>query len=72
MAPGYEYPALSFFILGVIVQVCSAAYLTLLIFAGAKLAERVRRYQRLSAVGTGGVGAAFIGFGVKLAGVGVR
>ncbi|WP_157271039.1 leucine efflux protein LeuE [Azohydromonas aeria] len=68
VSPDYEYPALSFFILGAIVQIFSAAYLTLLIFAGSKLAERVRRYQRLSAVGTGGVGAAFIGFGVKLAG----
>ena len=72
VAPGYEHPALSFLILGLIVQVCSAVYLTVLIFAGARLAAQFRRHRKLSAAGTGGVGAAFIGFGVKLAGATLR
>ena len=68
VAPDYEHPALSFLILGAIVQTCSALYLTMLIFAGARLAEKFKRHQKMAAAGTGGVGAAFIGFGVKLAG----
>jgi leucine efflux protein len=68
VAPDYPYPALSFFILGFIVQICSALYLSTLIFGGAHLAEQFRRRQRLSATATGGVGGLFIGFGVKLAG----
>lgn len=72
VVPGYERPALSFLILGLIVQICSAVYLTVLIFAGAKLAARFRRHRKLSAAGTGGVGAAFIGFGMKLAGAALR
>ncbi|NMG43411.1 leucine efflux protein LeuE [Aromatoleum toluvorans] len=65
--PGYAYPALSFAILGTIVQVCSAAYLSALIFGGAHLAAQFRRRRRLSAAATGGVGGLFIGFGAKLA-----
>ena len=66
--PGYPHPALSFLLLGAIVQVCSALYLSVLIFAGARLAEQFRRRRRLAAAATGGVGGLFIGFGVKLAG----
>ena len=65
--PAYAHPELSFAILGVIVQVCSAAYLSLLIFGGAKLADAFRRRRRTSAIATGGVGGLFIGFGAKLA-----
>lgn len=65
--PGYPHPALSFAILGAIVQACSALYLSALIFGGAHLAQQLRRRRRLSAGATGGVGAMFIGFGVKLA-----
>lgn len=65
--PGYEHPALSFVLLGLVVQVCSAAYLSLLIFAGAKLAAQFKQHQRVSATATAGVGALFMGFGAKLA-----
>ena len=65
--PGYAYPVLSFAILGTIVQVCSAIYLSALIFGGAHLAAQFRRRRRLSAAATGGVGGLFIGFGAKLA-----
>lgn len=65
--PGYAYPALSFAVLGLIVQTFSFLYLSTLILAGSRLAEHFRRRRRLSAGATGGVGALFVGFGVKLA-----
>lgn len=65
--PAYAHPALSFLLLGSIVQICSAAYLSLLIFGGAYLAQQFRRRRRLAAAGTGSVGGLFLGFGAKLA-----
>lgn len=68
VSPTYAHPALSFLILGVVVQVCSMLYLSVLIFGGALLAETFRRRRKLSASAMGGVGGLFIGFGAKLAG----
>jgi len=68
VSPAYPHPALSFLILGLIVQVCSALYLSALIFGGVHLARQFRRRRRLSAAATGSVGSLFLGFGVKLAG----
>ncbi|ESJ23545.1 MULTISPECIES: leucine efflux protein LeuE [unclassified Cupriavidus] len=65
--PQFAYPVLSFAALGLVCQVCSFAYLTAIIFVGAKLAEAFRRRRRLSAGMASGVGAMFIGFGAKLA-----
>ncbi|MCM5682223.1 leucine efflux protein LeuE [Schlegelella sp. S2-27] len=65
--PAYAHPELSFLLLGAIVQICSAAYLSLLIFGGAYLAQQFRRRRRLAAAGTGSVGGLFLGFGAKLA-----
>ncbi|GIH10937.1 putative membrane protein [Rhizocola hellebori] len=65
--PGYAYPALSFLVLAVIVQIMSALYLTALIFGGSHLAEAFRRRRLLAKAGTATVGAVFIGFGLKLA-----
>ncbi|WP_422648418.1 leucine efflux protein LeuE [Cupriavidus sp. H18C1] len=65
--PQFAYPALSFAALGLVCQACSFAYLTAIIFVGAKLAEAFRRRRRLSAGMASGVGAMFIGFGAKLA-----
>lgn len=65
--PNYPYPALSFLVLGVICQIISATYLSVLIFGGARLAEQFKSRRRLAAAATGGVGALFIGFGAKLA-----
>jgi len=65
--PQAAQPALAFLILGVILQVLSALYLSALIFAGAYLAAQFRRRQRLAAAGTAGVGGVFLGFGIKLA-----
>lgn len=64
--PAYPYPALSFLLLGVIVQICSLAYLTLLIFSGNALATAFRRRKVAASIGTGAVGALMIGFAAKL------
>jgi leucine efflux protein len=65
--PNYAYPALTFAILGGILQCFSALYLTTIIIAGARLADAFRRRRKLAASMTGGVGALFVGFGAKLA-----
>lgn len=65
--PDYRYPALSFLLLGAILQVFSAVYLSTLIFTGTYLAAQFRRRRRLAAGGTTLVGAAFLAFGLKLA-----
>ncbi len=65
--PAYAYPALSFLLLGLIAQVASTLYLTLLIFAGTFLAAQFRRRRRLAAGATTAAGTLFLGFGLKLA-----
>jgi leucine efflux protein len=65
--PGYRYPAVSFLILGLIVEVVSAAYLSVLIFTGTFVAQQFRTRRRLSRWLTTLVGGVFVGFGVKLA-----
>nr|WP_173166809.1 leucine efflux protein LeuE [Phytohabitans suffuscus] len=65
--PAYAYPALSFLLLGLIAQLASALYLTLLIFAGTFLAAQFRRRRRLAAGATTAAGTLFLGFGLKLA-----
>ena len=65
--PGYAHPALSFLVLGAVVQLFSSLYLTALIFGGKFLAGQFRRRRKLAAGVTTGVGALFVGFGLKLA-----
>ncbi|MDQ7906445.1 leucine efflux protein LeuE [Phytohabitans sp. ZYX-F-186] len=65
--PAYAYPALSFLLLGLIAQLASALYLTLLIFTGTFLAAQFRRRRRLAAGATTAAGTLFLGFGLKLA-----
>lgn len=65
--PGYGQPALSFGLLGGILQTFSVLYLSLLIFAGTTLASAFRRRKRLSATLTSGVAVLFAGFAAKLA-----
>ena len=69
--PAYPYPVVSFLFLGAIVQVCSLSYLSALIFSGDALAGAFRRRRRLSSIGTGGVGAAMLGFAARLATAGL-
>jgi len=65
--PGYPHPAVSFLVLGAVVQFFSSLYLTTLIFGGKFLAGQFRRRRKLAAGVTTGVGALFVGFGIKLA-----
>lgn len=64
--PSYVYPALSFLVLGTLLQLGSFLYLTTLIFSGTRLAAAFRRRKRLSAGATSAAGALFLGFAVKL------
>ena len=65
--PGYAHPALSFLVLGAVVQFFSLLYLTALIFGGRFLAGQFQRRRRLAAGAATGVGALFVGFSLKLA-----
>ncbi|MBM9460021.1 leucine efflux protein LeuE [Nocardioides sp. zg-536] len=64
--PAYAHPAVSFLVLGAFAQACSLLYLSVLIFAGTRLAAAFRRRKAVSAVATSAVGAVFLGFAVKL------
>lgn len=64
--PSYAYPALSFLVLGTLLQLGSFLYLTTLIFGGTRLSAAFRRRKRLSAGATSAAGALFLGFAVKL------
>ncbi|MFC3530859.1 leucine efflux protein LeuE [Vogesella facilis] len=65
--PAYAYPALTFAILGGILQCFSVLYLTAIIVAGFRLAAAFRRRRKLAASLSGTAGAMFVGFGAKLA-----
>jgi len=65
--PAYAHPVISFLALGVLATLASAAYLSVLIVAGTRLADAFRRRTALSAGATSAVGAVFLGFAVKLA-----
>jgi leucine efflux protein len=65
--PTYDTPAVPFLILGGIIMVLSALYLSALIFAGARLAQGFSRRKRLSSSLSGAVGGLFMWFGAKLA-----
>ena len=65
--PSYPCPALTFAVLGAIVQVSSMVYLSVLIVGGVKLARTFSERKRLSALLNTAVGALFIAFGLRLA-----
>ncbi|WP_030969083.1 leucine efflux protein LeuE [Streptomyces sp. NRRL S-1824] len=64
--PGYAYPALSFLLLGTLLQIASFFYLSTLIFGGTRLSAAFRRRKRLSAGATSAAGVLFLGFAAKL------
>ena len=64
--PAYPNPALSFFVLALILQLTSFIYLNLLVFAGHGLTQAFRRHIKTSAAAMGLVGVLFIGFAVKM------
>jgi leucine efflux protein len=63
----YARPEIPFLILSAILMFFSAAYLTALIFAGARLAQTFSQRKRLSAGLSSLVGSLFVWFGTKLA-----
>jgi len=65
--PSYPHPALSFLVLGVILQILSLSYLSALIFGGVHLAAAFSRRRRLAKSLNTGAGALFLGFSAKLA-----
>ncbi|MBT2471059.1 leucine efflux protein LeuE [Streptomyces sp. ISL-66] len=65
--PHYAYPALSFLLLGGLLQFGSFLYLTTLIFGGTRLAAAFRSRKRLSAGASSAAGVLFLGFAAKLA-----
>ena len=65
--PAYETPVVPFLILSAIVMGFSALYLSVLIFAGARLAQTFRTQRKLSAALSSAVGGVFVWFGLKLA-----
>ena len=65
--PAYTEPEVPFLILSAVLMSFSAAYLTVLIFAGARLAHTFSQRKRLSSGLSSLVGAMFVWFGTKLA-----
>ncbi|MDX3774276.1 leucine efflux protein LeuE [Chromatiaceae bacterium AAb-1] len=64
--PGYPYPAISFLVLAIILQIISVLYLLVLVFSGTYFVSWFRQRRRLSAAGMGLIGTLFIGFAVNL------
>lgn len=64
--PLANHPAWAFLILGVVVEVISFTYLSLLIFGGDRLAGLFRRHQHLARMGNGSVGTLFMGFAARM------
>ena len=64
--PTYAHPFVSFAILGLTLQIISMIYLTVLIQAGAWLAEFFRSHYRISSVGQASIGALFLTFATSL------
>ena len=65
--PNYAYPALTFSLLAIVLQIISMTYLSVLIFSGVRLASYFNENYRLTASCVAVVGLLFCGFGLKLA-----
>lgn len=65
--PAYQYPALTFLLLAIVLQCISMAYLSILIFSGIKLASYFNQNRKVTATGVACVGVLFCAFGIKLA-----
>src|SRR5690606_5657444 len=65
--PAYPYPALTFTLLALILQLISMTYLSILIFSGVKLASYFNQNYKVTASCVAAVGILFCGFGLKLA-----
>ncbi|SMC16919.1 leucine efflux protein [Andreprevotia lacus DSM 23236] len=65
--PHYPHVVLTFATLGIIVQVTSMAYLTLLILAGSQIVRRLAQRRWLASLGAKLTGLLFVSFGLRLA-----
>ena len=65
--PHYPHPALTFLLLGLIVQFCSILYLTSLVLSGQKIAQRLGSHPAIAGSATMAVGAIFVAFAIRLA-----
>jgi leucine efflux protein len=65
--PHYPYPALTFLLLGLIVQFFSILYLTSLVLSGQKIAQRLGRHPAIAGGATMAVGGIFVAFAIRLA-----
>ena len=65
--PHYAYPALTFSLLAIVLQIISMSYLSILIFSGVKLAAYFNQKYKITATAVAAVGILFCAFGVKLA-----
>ena len=65
--PAYPYPAQSFLMLAVILQLMSIAYLSMLIFTGIKISNYFNTHYKLAAASVAAIGILFGLFGIKLA-----
>jgi leucine efflux protein len=64
--PTYEAPALTFLLLGGLLEIASALYLTTLILVGSRLAAAVRKRPLVAVAGNTAIGVVFLGFAAKL------
>jgi leucine efflux protein len=64
--PAYPHPALTFLILGLIVQAFSIAYLVALIYGGVALAKQFEQNKKAASLFTAATGLIFLAFGIKM------
>lgn len=65
--PKYENAGVPFFVLGAILETCSMIYLSILIFGGVAITNKVKHNKRLASLSNSCIGAVFLLFGAKLA-----
>lgn len=65
--PAYPSAGIPFFVLGVILEVCSMIYLSMLIFGAVAVTNMVKHNKKLSSLSNSCIGAVFLMFGAKLA-----
>ncbi|GAA5785891.1 leucine efflux protein [Chitiniphilus shinanonensis] len=65
--PGYPHVAVTFAALGLIVQVTSMSYLSVLILAGSRIVQRLAQRRWLAGLANKLTGLLFVSFGLRLA-----
>ncbi|TJZ73896.1 leucine efflux protein LeuE [Chitiniphilus eburneus] len=65
--PGYPHVAVTFVALGLIVQITSMSYLSVLILAGSRIVQRLAQRRWLAGLAARLTGLLFVSFGIRLA-----